>query len=522
MSRFTQNGTTPISNPPGKGSFILKYHHLCIGMRILAHRVVPHWAAALFLILATLAGGCRKPVSEDVGREVRARLETAEKMADLSQFEEAARLGFEALSLAESSRGVEAKRLAGESHTVLSRVYLLALQDSLAWDHACAAEELSQQVRSDSLLSVALCLKGRICSYVGISPETARDDEGVGYTMQALGLAEKGGYTGLEADACYQLSELYVNKNRWNAVWVPEFYKQAGEWLKRAESLDPEVPSVRSMKYHFRYLRQDGNTEEAVAYCLRIMEQAAPDDHRLRYHLHNHLTTLYLRLGDIDRATASHRAYAREMREYIRQKEDLTMQELRLQYDTRLKDQQIRTRTLVIGLLGALLLLAMGAVFVTVRLNRKISRQNERIRNVSRSRELLFGAIAQEMEDPSLEGVRDPGVLEFFRQWSTLDEDEIVCRCKALTEGEDALDPAVARYVANLMLSRKKALSETGLSAREREIIALSKEGLTDKQIADRLFISTRTVSNHKYHIYGKLDVKSNAEMLKKAQELGL
>ena len=72
------------------------------------------------------------------------------------------------------------------------------------------------------------------------------------------------------------------------------------------------------------------------------------------------------------------------------------------------------------------------------------------------------------------------------------------------------------------MLSRKKALSETGLSAREREIIALSKEGLTDKQIADRLFISTRTVSNHKYHIYGKLDVKSNAEMLKKAQELGL
>ena len=146
MSRFTQNGTTPISNSPGKGSFILKYHHLCIGMRILAHRVVPHWAPALFLILATLAGACRKPVSEDVGREVRARLETAEKMADLSQFEEAARLGFEALSLAESSRGVEAKRLAGESHTVLSRVYLLALQDSLAWDHACAAEELGEEV----------------------------------------------------------------------------------------------------------------------------------------------------------------------------------------------------------------------------------------------------------------------------------------------------------------------------------------------------------------------------------------
>ena len=82
MSRFTQNRTTPISNTPGKGSFILKYHHLCIGMRILAHRVIPHWALALLLTLATLAGACRKPVSEDVGREVRARLETAEKMAE--------------------------------------------------------------------------------------------------------------------------------------------------------------------------------------------------------------------------------------------------------------------------------------------------------------------------------------------------------------------------------------------------------------------------------------------------------
>ena len=73
-----------------------------------------------------------------------------------------------------------------------------------------------------------------------------------------------------------------------------------------------------------------------------------------------------------------------------------------------------------------------------------------------------------------------------------------------------------------LMLSRKKALSRVGLSDREREIIALSKEGLTDKQIAERLFLSPRTVSNHKQHIYGKLDVKSNSEMLKKIQEMGL
>jgi tRNA pseudouridine(38-40) synthase len=103
-----------------------------------------------------------------------------------------------------------------------------------------------------------------------------------------------------------------------------------------------------------------------------------------------------------------------------------------------------------------------------------------------------------------------------------MSEEEIARESAALTEGEDALDPAVAKYVSELMLSRKKALSRVGLSDREREIIALSKEGLTDKQIADRLFLSPRTVSNHKQHIYGKLDVKSNSEMLKKIQEMGL
>ena len=130
--------------------------------------------------------------------------------------------------------------------------------------------------------------------------------------------------------------------------------------------------------------------------------------------------------------------------------------------------------------------------------------------------------IGDRLKDPYLEGVEDQNVLDFFRQWPTMDEKEIIQKCAELTEGKDPLDPTVARYVTELMLSRKKALTEIGLSAREMEIIALSKEGLTDKQISERLFLSTRTVSNHKYHIYSKLDVKSNSEMLNKIQELGL
>lgn len=486
------------------------------------NRVIHISPFVLALLLAVFAGACRKPFSEDDEQDIRRSLDKAEKMVDLSQYEEAARYGFEALTQAEASFSANAKDLACETHTVLSRIYLQAIQDSLAWEHACKAEQLALKIQNDSLLATALFLKGQVCSYAGISIETARDDEALEYTTRALSLAEKEGFTNIATDARYQLSEIYVNKNRWNLVLDKDLYAKAGLWLEQAEQSDPDVPSVRSMRYHFRYLRQGNRTKESIAYCNRMLDLAAEDNHLLRQQMQDHLTNMYLQTGQIEKALASHQAFSYEMRKFIQQKEDKTMEELRVMYEVELKNRQIKTRTRLVVLLVALLILTTGVLHLIVRLNRKISRQNRQIKHVSRSRELLFAAIASDLTDPYLDKIQDKQVLNFIRRWPTMDEQEIIRESAALTEGTDALDPAVAQYVANLMLSRKKALSEIGLSDREKEIIALSKEGLTDKQIAERLFLSSRTVSNHKYHIYGKLDVKNNAEMLKKAQELGL
>ena len=486
------------------------------------NRVIHISPFVLALLLAVFAGACRKPFSEDAEQDIRRSLDKAEKMVDLSQYEEAARYGFEALTQAEASSSANAKDLACETHTVLSRIYLQAIQDSLAWEHACKAEQLALKIQNDSLLATALFLKGQVCSYAGISIETARDDEALEYTTRALSLAEKEGFTNIATDARYQLSEIYVNKNRWNLVLDKDLYAKAGLWLEQAEQSDPDVPSVRSRRYHFRYLRQGNRTKESIAYCNRMLDLAAEDNHLLRQQMQDHLTNMYLQTGQIEKALASHQAFSYEMRKFIQQKEDKTMEELRVMYEVELKNRQIKTRTRLVVLLVALLILTTGVLHLIVRLNRKISRQNRQIKHVSRSRELLFAAIASDLTDPYLDKIQDKQVLNFIRRWPTMDEQEIIRESAALTEGTDALDPAVAQYVANLMLSRKKALSEIGLSDREKEIIALSKEGLTDKQIAERLFLSPRTVSNHKYHIYGKLDVKNNAEMLKKAQELGL
>lgn len=61
-----------------------------------------------------------------------------------------------------------------------------------------------------------------------------------------------------------------------------------------------------------------------------------------------------------------------------------------------------------------------------------------------------------------------------------------------------------------------------GLTKREREIIRLLAQGLTDAQIAERLFISPRTVNAHLSSIYSKLDVNSRSGATRFALENGL
>jgi len=56
------------------------------------------------------------------------------------------------------------------------------------------------------------------------------------------------------------------------------------------------------------------------------------------------------------------------------------------------------------------------------------------------------------------------------------------------------------------------------LSGRERQIVMLAAEGMASKDIADRLFLSVRTVNNHLQHAYTKLGVSSRADL---AEALG-
>jgi ATP/maltotriose-dependent transcriptional regulator MalT len=58
------------------------------------------------------------------------------------------------------------------------------------------------------------------------------------------------------------------------------------------------------------------------------------------------------------------------------------------------------------------------------------------------------------------------------------------------------------------------------VSPREKEIIAEICNGLSNQQIADKLFISLQTVKDHTHRIYGKIDVNSRVQLIKLVGEI--
>lgn len=63
-------------------------------------------------------------------------------------------------------------------------------------------------------------------------------------------------------------------------------------------------------------------------------------------------------------------------------------------------------------------------------------------------------------------------------------------------------------------------ISKLGISKREYEILQLINEGLSNQQIADKLFVSENTVKKHISNLFFKMDVERRTEAIKKAKGL--
>jgi len=68
----------------------------------------------------------------------------------------------------------------------------------------------------------------------------------------------------------------------------------------------------------------------------------------------------------------------------------------------------------------------------------------------------------------------------------------------------------------------KKELELLNLSKRELEVLLLMSEGLSNKEIADRLFVSLSTIKTHSNNLFDKMNVERRTQAIDKGKRLGI
>ncbi|MEO6498932.1 MAG: LuxR C-terminal-related transcriptional regulator, partial [Mucilaginibacter sp.] len=68
----------------------------------------------------------------------------------------------------------------------------------------------------------------------------------------------------------------------------------------------------------------------------------------------------------------------------------------------------------------------------------------------------------------------------------------------------------------------QSALVKLGISNRELEVLQLMASGLSNREIADRLFVSLNTIKTHSSNVFVKMEVERRTQAVDKARKLGL
>lgn len=100
------------------------------------------------------------------------------------------------------------------------------------------------------------------------------------------------------------------------------------------------------------------------------------------------------------------------------------------------------------------------------------------------------------------------------------DESELIFAIRTVYKGKKYFSSEISEKMINFMSAQ--SVSENVLSKKETEVLGLISKGLTTKEIAAKLFVSSRTIETHRTNILKKFEVKNTAELIKKATEINL
>ena len=471
---------------------------------------------ALLLLSFALSGCTKKGEAAD---GVATLIREAGADTKSQKFDSAMEKALRALELSEGDSRARVQAL-----QCIIGIDIMTSRDADAWEKALKAEEIARKENFGNELAGILISKAKLCSYAEISPETGRNDEGLAYAEEALRIAEDMGDAELEAEACYIIGSLLINKNRWSDPLDPHIYRSAGEWLNRGQAIvdsaDIERLRRNGIVFLSRWFQQGGRNEEALEYFTKVREALPADDHLMASALDDRLVRLHTRLGNSQAALDSHDDYVHEITLYMTQKSDETLQEMETRFEVQEKERKLERRGYQITLLLMLVLLAAAVIAIAVNNLRRAHRRNAELQNINNTKEQLIEMLSKDLRNPARAYTSD--LEKLSEDAAVLDSEQIRERCLAMAQSAQSINQDVANYVGDVLIERSRRIADIGLSKREIEVIRLSAEGLTAAQIAERLFLSVHTVNTHRQRIYSKMDVKNVSDMLRTAYELGI
>lgn len=401
---------------------------------------------------------------------------------------------------------------------------IMTSRDADAWGKALEAETIARKHGLDKELAGILISKAKLCSYAEISPETGRNDEGLEYANEALRIAETIKEPELEAEACFVIGSLYINKNRWSDPIDQGIYRTAGEWLDRGQAV-ADANGIERLRrngvlFRSRWFQQGDRNEEALEYFANARKNLPEDDHLMASALDDRLVRLYTRTGNAQSALDAHDDYVREITRYMNQKSDETLQEMETRFEVKEKEHKLEMRGYQITILLMLVMLAAAIIMIAVNHISRVRRRNDELLRINATKEQLIEILSKDLRNPAQAYRSD--LEKLSEEAATLDSEQIRERCRKIAESAQSINQDVANYVGDILIERGRKIADIGLTQREIQIIRLSAEGLTAAEMAEKLFLSVHTVNTHRQRIYAKMDVKNVSDMLHTASELGI
>ena len=327
-----------------------------------------------------------------------------------------------------------------------------------------------------------------------------------------------------QAEACYVIGSLYINKNRWNDPIDQDIYRTAGQWLDRGQAIADtfDIPRLKrnGIMFRSRWFQQGDRNEEAINYFEQSLSALEEGDHVTAAALDDRLVRLYTRIGEFQKALDTHDDYVFRMQKYIQQKQDETLQEMETRFKVLEKDRLIERNRYKNTILVLLALLALALSMLLLERVIRVRRKNTELEMLNTSRQQIIEFLSKDLKSPTASFVTELDKLS--SEAPNLPPEEIRRRCMELSQSTRTFNEEVASYVGDILIDRGRRIADIGLSQREIQIIRLSAEGLKASEIAERIFLSVHTVNTHRQRIYAKMGVKNVSELIRKATELGI